>query len=183
MSAFDDDKPEIDPEEVLLDELGQRFLRALADKDAGKIDRAEEELRAILMVEPRLGEPRMELARIFLDSDRLSDAEDHAREAVETLEGHGTWTDELPKNVVLGLAHGLLAEVLRRRADEDDVIFGDATEFHALVAEAKKHFERAAELDPADEYASWHAYFLGVKGHGAKVDFGDGVEDDGEDIN
>ena len=33
--------------------------------------------------------------------------------------------------------------------------------FRALVAEAKRHFGRAAELDPSEAYASYYAFFLG----------------------
>jgi len=145
--------------------LEQRFLRALAAKDKGDIDAAEDELRAILRAEPRLPEPRLELARILLDTDRVADAEPHAREAIDHLEAGGQWTDELPEKVVLGLAHAILAEVLRRIADEDDIIFGDPERFHALVAESKERFQKAAELDPDDSYSSYYAFFLGEDGH------------------
>ena len=154
-----------DPEQEALEALSQQFLGALAAKDRGDIDRAEEALRAVLKVEPRLPEPRMELARILLDTDRLADAEPHARDALEHLGSSGPWTDELPENVVVGLAHALLAEILRRHADEDDVIFGDPERFRALVAESKEHFDKAAELDPDDSYSSYYAFFLGEDGH------------------
>jgi tetratricopeptide (TPR) repeat protein len=153
-----------DHEARRLDELAQRFLTALAHKEAGRIDVAEDELRAVLRQEPRLAEPRMELARILLDTDRLDEAEDQAREALEALQTGGQWTDELPENVVTAIAHATLAEVLRRKADEDDVIFGDPATFHAMVEEAKNHFARAAELDPDDAYGSYHAFFLGMPG-------------------
>lgn len=146
-------------QERRLEELGQRFMAALERKEAGDVDRAEDELRAILRVEPRLGEPHLELARLLLDTDRVEEAEDHARVALEVLQT-SVWTDELPENVVQALAHATLAEILRRRADEDDVIFGDAAVFRALVEEARGHFARAAELDPRDEYASYYAFFM-----------------------
>ena len=154
-----------DPGEAALDALADRFLSALAAKDSGKLDRAEDELHAILKVEPRLPEPRMELARLLLDSDRIALAEPHARQALEHLESGGQWTDELPENVVKGIAHGLLAEILRRQADEDDVIFGEPERFRALVAESKTHFDQAAALDPNDSYSSYYAFFLGEDGH------------------
>src|SRR5690606_14016770 len=140
--------------------------------DAGDLDGAEDELRAILKVEPRLAEPHLELARVLLDTDRLSEAEAHAREGLQHLESGGQWTDEVPENVLLALGHALLAEVLRRRADEDDVIFGDPDEFRGLVEESRVHFARAAELDPSDEYASYHAFFLGPAGHGGQAKIG-----------
>jgi len=160
-----DPSPDVaDPNEDL-QQLQQRFLVALAAKDKGDIDAAEDELRAVLRVEPRLPEPRMELARILLDTDRLDDAEPHARQALEHLEAGGQWTDELPEHIVLGLAHALLAEVLRRKADEDDVIFGDPETFRKLVDESKQHFEQAAQLDADDSYSSYYAFFLGEDGH------------------
>lgn len=150
-----------------IEELGQRFMGALRAKNAGDIDAAEDELRAILRVEPRLPEPHMELGRVLLDTDRLQEAESHAREALEHLEAGGPWTDELPENVVRALAWALLAETLRRIADEDDVIFGDPDRFKALVDESQKAFAKASELDPSDEYSSYHAFFLGPDGAGS----------------
>lgn len=154
---------DIDDGYGLLDELGRRFVAALRDKEAGRIDRAEDELRAILRVEPRLPEPRMELARLLLDTDRLDDAEDHAREALEALGQGGAWTEEVPEHTVKSIAHATLAEILRRKADEDDVIFGDPAAFRALVEEAREHFAKAAELDPSDATASYYAFHMDLE--------------------
>jgi tetratricopeptide (TPR) repeat protein len=151
-------------ERAHLDALSERFMAALAQKDAGRIDAAEDALRAILRTEPRLAEPRLELARILLDTDRLEEAEDHAREAVDVLDNGGQWTDELPETVVQAIGHATLAEILRRKADEDDVIFGDPEVFREMVREAQQHFARAAELDPSEDYASYHAFFMGLPG-------------------
>lgn len=159
-----------DSEQALLDELGERFLMALRLKDGAKFDQAEDELRAILRREPRLAEPRMELARILLDTDRLDDAMEQAREAISVLEKHGSWTEEVEENVVRAIAHATLAEILRRKADEDDVIFGDPEIFRAMVAEAKSHFEQAATLDPNEDMSSYYAFFLGIPG--AEIDLG-----------
>ena len=154
-----------DAERAMLDDLGARFMQALTWKDAGSIDDAEDALRAIVKAEPRLPEPQLELARLLLDSDRLADAETHAREGLSHLEQTGPWTDELPENVVKGVAHALLAEILRRIADEDDVIFGDPDRFRQLVEESKQHFETASRLDSDDSYSSYYAFFLGEAGH------------------
>ena len=104
----------------------------------------------------------MELGRLLLDTNRVRDAESHAREALQYLEAGGQWTDEIPEHVLLALAHGLLAEVLRRMADEDDIIFGSPERFRELVAESQHHFTEAARLDSSDEYSSYHAFFLGM---------------------
>lgn len=153
-----------DKSQEILEDLGDEFMLSLRLKDQGKLDAAEDKLRHILRKEPRLPEPHMELARILLDTGRRTEAETHAREAVQWLNQGGQWTDELPENIVLSLAYALLAEVLRQRADEDDVIFGDPEVFKAMIAEARQCFEKARSLDPADEYASYHAFFLGVPG-------------------
>ena len=139
-------------------------MGALRLKDAGELDRAEDEFRAILKVEPRLAEVHMELGRVLLDTDRISEAESHAREGLRYLDNGGQWTDEVPENVLTALACALLAEVLRRRADEDDVIFGDPDDFHKMVAESKSLFDRAAQLDSSDDYSSYYAFFMGKPG-------------------
>lgn len=144
-----------------LDDLSTRFMAALRAKEAGKLDDAEDALRGILREEPRLAEPRLELARLLLDSDRLEDAEEHAREALMQLQAGNQWVDDLPDYVLLALAHGVLAETLRQRADQDEVIFGDPDAFKALLAESREHFNEAAKLDPSDEYASYYANFMG----------------------
>jgi len=159
--------PQVDEgaERAALDDLGARFMNALTLKDAGKVDQAEDELRAVVKAEPRLPEPHMELARLLLDTDRLGEAETHAREGLAHVEQTGPWTDELPEHIVKGIAHALLAEILRRIADEDDVIFGDPDRFRALVEESKQHFQTASDLDSDDSYSSYYAFFLGESGH------------------
>ncbi|MFT6146105.1 MAG: tetratricopeptide (TPR) repeat protein [Myxococcota bacterium] len=153
----------LDAEQAELDRLSGIFITALSAKEQGKFDAAEELLRDILRSEPRLAEPHMELARILLDTDRLKPAESEAREALDQLSATGPWLDEIPGATVHAIAHALLAEVLRRRADEDEVIFGDPEVFTGLLDEARKHFDLARKLDPSDEYASFHAVFLGPK--------------------
>lgn len=148
-------------EQARLGALGERFMAALTDKDAGRLDDAEEALRAIVRTEPRLPEPHLELARVLLDSGRLTDAEAHAREGIQHMEATGPWVEDIPSNVLEAMAQRLLAEVLRRRADEDDVIFGDPATFHGLVRESKDAFAKAAELDPSDEYSNYYAFYLG----------------------
>lgn len=162
--------PEQDDENERLEALSQRFMRALSLKQEGDVDKAEDELRAVLREEPRLPEPHLELARVLLDTGRLTEAESHAREGLEHLANTGPWTEEIPDNVLEALANALLAEILRRRADEDDVIFGDPAVFHKMVEESKQAFARAAELDPSDEYSSYYAFFLGAEGHGGPVE-------------
>lgn len=145
----------------LLEELGKRYLQAVERASAGDVDGAEDALREIVRQEPRLPEPHLTLGRVLLDTSRLVEAEEHARTALELLEKDGPWTDEVPENVVMSIAHAQLAEILRLRADEDDVIFGDPDAFHALIAESKRHFEQASALDPSDATSSYYAFFMG----------------------
>jgi tetratricopeptide (TPR) repeat protein len=166
MIPMSDEHRATEDEEARLQAMSEQFLAALADKDAGRLDAAEEAFAAMLKAEPRLPEPRMELARIHLDTDRLADAESHARLALEHLEAGGRWTDMLPPGVVEAMAHALLAEILRRRLEDDEVIFGDPEDFKALLAESKSLFTKAHSLDPTDATSSYYAFFLGPEGHG-----------------
>lgn len=157
MSDFDT----LSHESTQLEQLGKDFMDAMQLKESGQVDSALESLQAILRVEPRLAEPRMELARIYLDVDRTVDAEEHARQALDDLANHGQWVDALEENVILALAHALLAEALRRRAEEDDIIFGDPEVFKKMLEESRQHFANASEIDPSDVYSSYHAFFMG----------------------
>jgi len=111
-------------EEAQLHALGEKFMAAIQARNSGDLESAEASLRSIIRVEPRLPEPHMELGRLLLELGQLEEAESHAREAIEQLERGGQWTDELPEAVVLSIAFSLLGEVLRRRADSDEVVFG-----------------------------------------------------------
>lgn len=133
-----------------LSDLGPRFLAAMKLRVDGRVDDAVEALRELLRLEPRLAEPRMELGRILLELGHLEDAEIEAREAVRILEAGGQWTDDLPENVVSGIAWSLLGEVLKERAATDEVVFGDPAVFKDLLAQSRAAFARAAELDPSD---------------------------------
>ena len=163
-----------DAEDAALATLGPLFLQALAHREAGDVDKAEDLLRDVIRREPRVGEPHLELARVLLDTDRVAEAEEHAREALSHLTTTGVWIEDVPENTVLALAHAVLAECLRRRADEDDLIFGDPDDFNAVIREAQAHFQAAHELDPSDEYASYHAFFMGLPTPGAP---GEGADD------
>ena len=159
-----------DPSEAdleALDALGQQFLAAVELHAHGNLDAAEDELRAILKAEPRLAEPRLLLGRILLDTSRLGDAEEHTREALTTLEAGGQWTEDIDEKVLLGMTHAQLAEILRRTADEDDVIFGDPERFQQLIQDSQTHFSKAAELDPSDETSSYYAFFMGPPPEGS----------------
>lgn len=136
--------------EAHLDSLQPRFMAALALREKGKVDEAIDLLRGVLRDEPRLAEPRMELARIHLDTGRLEEAEIEAREAIRLLESGGQWTDDLPENVVQAIAWATLGEILKERAATDEVVFGPEETFRELLEQSRAAFARAHALDPSD---------------------------------
>ena len=148
-------------EHELLEQLSEMFLAAGESLRANNIDSAEDTLREIIRLEPRLAEPQLSLARVMLDSNRLPSAEEHTRIALRNLDETGIWTEDVAENVVRAIAHAQLAEILRRTADEDDVIFGDPERFKALLRESQEHYQKAATLDPSDDTASYYAFFMG----------------------
>ena len=148
-------------DEAHLAPLATRFMQALERRRSGQIDRAADDLRAILRVEPRLGEPHMELASIHLSLEQPARAVEHAREAVRLLGSGARWNEDLPENVVRSLAHNLLGEALRMVADQDSVVFGDPEQWKALMEESRAEFKAAAALDPDNQHASWSAFGFG----------------------
>jgi tetratricopeptide (TPR) repeat protein len=167
-----------DAEESHLDGMDRRFLDAMELRRKRDVDGASELLRSILSVEPRLAEPRMELASMLLEAGQLDEAEAEAREATRILDAGGRWTTDLEEPVLRSLAWTLLAEALRRQADQDEVVFGDPARWQALMEESKGAFRTAAGLDPTNLHAQEWAYGMGRVG----TEDGDGEgEGDGEE--
>ena len=79
-----------------LEGLDDQFMEGLKRMDAGDVDGAAEGFRRILKSEPRLAEPRIELARILVETNQLKEAEAEVREAIRILDGGGMWLDNLP---------------------------------------------------------------------------------------
>ena len=157
----DEQQSHADRDEEHLAPLAIRFMRALELRRAGQVDRAAEDLRSILRVEPRLAEPHMELASVHLAIEQPERGLEHAREAVRLLETGARWNEDLPEHVVRSLAYNLLGEALRKTADQDAVVFGAPEQWKALMEEARGAFRRAAELDPENQHASWAAFGFG----------------------
>ncbi len=144
------------PEEHLA-QVTSRFLGALELARRGDVDGAAEELRAVLRVEPRLAEPRLELARLLIATDQLEEAAEQAEEAVRILESGGRWTEEISDEVMLSLALDTQGEALRLQADRDEIVFGNPERWLELVTQARGCFQRAAQLDPDNAHAVWWA--------------------------
>ena len=143
--------------------LGEIFLQAMDFRRKGDVDRASDLLRIILRREPRLPEPHLELAHIFLEMNRLDEAESEGREALRLLLAGGQWIEDIAEDVLKSLAHALVGEVLRRRTEQDEVVFGDPEAFRSLLAQSRKHFAEASRLDPENDHAGYHDFFLGLE--------------------
>ena len=140
-----------------LKDLDAQFMAGIEMFAKSDIDGGAECMRRILRVEPRLAEPRIELARVLVETDQLTEAEAEIREAIRILENGGQWIDLLPENEVQSVAYGLLAEILRKRAESDEVVFGDSTQWRAIVDESHAAFRKARELDPKNAHADYWA--------------------------
>lgn len=156
----------IDQDEQHLQELGPRFLAALEARRRGDIDTAAELLRQVLKTEPRLAEPRMELANILLSTGQIAEAEEEAREAIRILESGGRWTEDVEEHVLQSIAWGTLGEIIRTKADSDEVIFGDPDAFASMLGQARAAFDKALQLDPDNEHAAAWSHELGVRPKG-----------------
>jgi tetratricopeptide (TPR) repeat protein len=151
-----------DESEQHLEGLDAAFMDGVKRLESGNIDGAAEAFRRILKKEPRLAEPRIELARILVETGQLREAEAEIRESLRILEGGGLWLDSLPEDQVKSVAFGMLAEVLRRLAETDDVVFGDPEAWRAIVDESHAAFRKARELDPSNAHATYWAGGLDV---------------------
>ncbi len=149
-----------DPESHL-EGLEETFLAALEARRQADFDRATELLRKVLRIEPRLGEPRLELAGLLMEAGQLEEAVEQSREAVRIFDAGGQWNMDLPANVVRSLAWDTLGECLRRTADQDAVVFGPPEQWRAIMDEAKAAFRQAATLDPDNSHASYAAFGFG----------------------
>jgi tetratricopeptide (TPR) repeat protein len=154
--------------EAHLSELGAIFMRGVEARTNGQVDAAIEAFEEALRKEPRLAEPRIELGGIALDAGRLDDAEAHAREAIRILDAGGQWTEDVPENVLLGMAWALLGAALKAHAASDEVVFGeDPARFRELVEQSAAAFAKAAQLDPEDHDSAVNAAELKDDGEGS----------------
>jgi tetratricopeptide (TPR) repeat protein len=146
-----------DEAESHLEGLGEQFLSGIQCLQKGDVDSAAEKFQRILHVEPRLAEPRIELARILLQTDQPKEAEAELREAIRILEAKGLWLDTLPEEQVKSIAFSLLGESLRCLAESDAVVFGDPEAWRSIVDEAHASFKKARDLDPKNSHADYWA--------------------------
>ncbi len=133
--------------------LQRHFMKAMQLREAGDESGAAKVLEEILREEPRLAEPRLELAHIHLLHDRFDEAHEHAKLAVSTLRAGGQWTQDVEPSALLSFAVNLLGETVARRLEEGDLFLTDRASFTRLWNEASAHFDEAARLDGCNEDA------------------------------
>lgn len=143
--------------------LDSQFIAAMDARNSGRTDQAVELFTKILVREPRLAEPRIELGAMRLEMGQIDEAEEQAREAVRILENGGQWTEDVPENVLHAMAWALLGSVLKERAASDEVVFGDPAHFRDLLEQSRVAFAKAAELDPEDSASKINADELASK--------------------
>ncbi len=138
-------------EQTVLGGLAATMQEAMRLRQAGKDDEAALRFRETVMKEPRLAEPRLELAHIALHKKEWEEAEGQAREAVELLKRGGQWTLEIDPDVLLAFALNLLGEVLVQSIGDVDLLEQDPEAFKAIWNDAAACFADAYELDPNNE--------------------------------
>ena len=156
-------KIDINQEEAHLEGLDIQFMDGLKRMGAADFDGAAACFRRVLKCEPRLAEPRIELARILIETDCLREAEAEVREAIKILESGGQWIAQVEPHQISSIAYGILAEVLRLLAETDEVVFGDPEIWRNIVDEAHAAFRKARELDPDNAHADYWAGGLDVE--------------------
>lgn len=142
-----------------LQHLESFFLKAMEFRQLGQVEQAEKTLLALLREEPRLAEPHLELAHIYLNAEKFSDAIPHIMSAIEYLENGGQWLD-IAEDEILSMAYTIKGEIYRNMADQDSVIFGDPEKWKELITISKEAFQKATENDPnkTDKHAEKWGY-------------------------
>jgi len=140
-------------ETVLLEE---RWRRAMQARQGGDHGEARTLLSEILHTEPRLAEPRLELALLDTEAGRHEDAAEHVTLAIGILERGGQWVDDLEPHQLTSFAYNLLGEIRYSQA-EAIATAPDRDRFHRLWNQAADAFATAYELDPENPDAKRNA--------------------------
>ena len=128
--------------------LEPKMMEAMAARAEGKDDVAKTIFEEILKGEPRLAEPRLELAHMAALVEDWDEAQTQARLAVDILRRGGQWTEDVEPRVLLGFALNLLGELIVRPLEEGDLFLTDRARFQMTWNEAAAIFDEALEADP-----------------------------------
>ena len=131
-----------------LAELEPKMRMAMTAREQGKDGEARKLFESILQSEPRLAEPRLELAHMAAIAEDWDEAQTQARLAVDILQRGGQWTEDVAPKVLLGFALNLLGELIVRPLEEGDLFLTNRAEFNARWNEASEVFARCLEADP-----------------------------------
>lgn len=135
-------------EENYTNALIKKFEQALEARENNDIDSCCELLLHIIKNEPRLPEPHLELANIYLIIEKLEDARVHIEEAITYLENGGQWT-EIDINTLLSLAYSTKSEIYHALADRDEIVLNsNEAEFTRLIKISQSAKKKAQELNP-----------------------------------
>jgi tetratricopeptide (TPR) repeat protein len=131
-----------------LAELEPKMRMAMTAREQGNNGEARKLFESILQTEPRLAEPRLELAHMAAMAEDWEEAQTQARLAVDILERGGQWTEDIAPKALLGFALNLLGELIVRPLEEGDLFLTDRPQFNARWNEASEIFARCLEADP-----------------------------------
>ncbi len=145
------------PDDAHLIPLGRRLAEAMKLRSEGAADKALLVYHEILQVDPRLAEPRLELAHMAAEQEQWEEAEEQARAALDALRRGGQWTADVTESQLLSFAMNLLAEIIYRSVQDGDLIFRDEARFKARWNEAAGLFAEALRTDPENEDARYWA--------------------------
>lgn len=136
------------------------YERASIQLEAGQFDRAEAELRRLLILSPAFYDAHKVLGRLLLDRSRedkakLEDALTHLRKALEL------FPDDLATGVAVAQilagtgresdAEKIMSGLLERSPDQRTLNYNYGQILHKLgrAAESRRYIERALQLDPS----------------------------------
>ena len=154
LSSTDNPKNPID-EENYTNALIKKFEQAMEARQKNDLDSCCELLLHIIKNEPRLPEPHLELANIYLLIEKLEDARVHIEEAITYLENGGQWTD-MDLNLILSLAYSTKSEVYHALADRDEIVLSvNEVEFVRLITISKNAKKKANELNPNQQLENY----------------------------
>lgn len=129
------------------------FLAAVDALAADRVADAEAGFRKVLAGDPRLPEPRLELAVILYRRGDLEEAEAQARLGLEQIELGWQWLDNFEEGQLHAHALNLLGEILVASVSGAGEGAGEAMPDPTLWKEAERLFKRALEADPQHEAA------------------------------
>ncbi len=144
-------------DQTVLDALAPRMQAAVELRQEGRDDKAEAIFREILKSEPRLAEPRLELAHLAALREDWDEAQTQARLAVATLVAGGQWTMDVEPAPLLSFAMNLLGETLVRAIEGGDLFLRDKDRFSKTWNEAAALFAEAKKIDPTNDDARRNA--------------------------